>query len=329
MPPRWFAWLIGVFWVTMTGWLFWRDLWPSWRPGEPPPFHIDDTDEVLRKGGLQQIMWTVLRQRGHDAPVPVFNAVTRMEYKKETEIYTLKAVLTPFSQSSSSAAVVNGLKIQNMTSSYSIDRDGHLRSLDADVEAKLHFEGLKEELFSFLRPLIQAPAHQGQESPLSGKSVKLHISGEVRGQQFFGHCRASADYLSKSIDLDLPPTAVSHTGSVLMPLHPVNQISRLQLDQRWHQPLVDPLRDALPGLSNNVRSLNAHVLPQPQMLEGNDGNTTCLVIEYSNDENEILARTWVEQSSKRVLQQETILEDGRWIMKRGRMTPLSAKERPR
>jgi len=40
------------------------------------------------------------------------------------------------------------------------------------------------------------------------------------------------------------------------------------------------------------------------------------VIEYTNDENEIMGRTWVEEVSERVLQQEAILEDGRWIMKR-------------
>jgi hypothetical protein len=65
-----------------------------------------------------------------------------------------------------------------------------------------------------------------------------------------------------------------------------------------------------------VRSLNANVLPQPEMLKWGDSETSCLVIEYTNDENNTMGRTWVEQSSNRVLQQEAILEDDRWIMKR-------------
>jgi hypothetical protein len=332
MPPRWLCWLIGMFWVTMTGWLFWRDLWPSWRPGEPPPFHIDDADEVLRKGsGSQKTSWIVLRQDGHGEPLPAFNAVTWMEYQKNTEIYTLWAKLTPLSGQSSPADSPSGLQIEKMESSYSIDQAGRLESLRADVKARLHFDKRKGGLLSSLGQLFQARADKRRDPPSSATVVTLHISGQVRGNQFFGHCRADADLGDahppiRLIDLDLPPTAVSDTGSVLMPLHPVNKISRLSLDQRWHQPLVDPLRDALPGLSNNVRSLNAHVLPQPQMLKGSDSETSCFVIEYTNDEEEIRGRTWVEQSSNQVLQQEAFLEGVRWIMKRSRSSALSMDE---
>jgi hypothetical protein len=343
MPPRWFAWLIGLFWLTMMGWLFWRDLWPSLRPGDPPPFHIDDVEEVLRKSGSQRTTWTVLRQVGHVEPTPAFNAVTGMEYKKDEEVYTLEAKLTPLSGRVSPATVINGLRIEKMISHYSIDRARRLRSLDAEVTVTLQPKRLTGvgAAFSSLYHLLQKNAGKGQENLSSTEKVTLRIWGEVRGNQFFGHCRADAGDPSESsspskpsspiklIELDLPPTSVSHTGSVLMPLHPVNQISGLFPDQRWHQPLIDPLRDALPGLSNSVRSLNAHVLPQPRMLKVNDGETSCLVIEYRNDENEILARTWVEQNSNRVLQQEAILDDSHWIMKRARVSaPTSVPANP-
>jgi len=125
--------------------------------------------------------------------------------------------------------------------------------------------------------------------------------------------------LAKPLQFDLPSTSVSYTGSVLLPLHPVNHIRGLRPGQSWRQPLIDPLRDAfagLPGFSGEVRSLHARVLPQPETLKIGDNNIECLVIEYTDDENNSVGRTLVEQNSERVLQQEANLENGPWIMTR-------------
>ena len=59
MPARPLVLAITLFWVATTGWLFYRDLWPRLRPGEPPPYTIDLADEALRKG--PKISWKVLR----------------------------------------------------------------------------------------------------------------------------------------------------------------------------------------------------------------------------------------------------------------------------
>ena len=100
------------------------------------------------------------------------------------------------------------------------------------------------------------------------------------------------------------------------------------MGQTWRQPLVDPLRDALawfPGISGGVRWLNARVLPELEVLDINGNVMNCLVIEYTNDEDEISARTWVEPNSEQVQQQEALLENGRWIIKRD----LQRRSRPR
>ncbi len=119
--------------------------------------------------------------------------------------------------------------------------------------------------------------------------------------------------------IDLPAAPLSYNGSVVMPLHPVSRIHGLRPGQSWRQPLVDPFHDAfagLPGFSSGVRYANARVLPQPQVLNmGKDVDLTCLVIEYES-EGEIVGRTWVEQDSERVQQQEAIQEGERWLMKR-------------
>lgn len=321
MPPRWLCWLIAMFWVTTMGWLFWRDLWPSWRPGEPPPFQIDDVEEVHRRSA-SKTDWTVLRQVKSDPAEPVFRAETSVDYDAEADAYTLNAKFTArTSPSSQKLRVVNHFRIESMTSAYRVDRAGHLLSLEAEVKGVLAPEGRGKDLFSRATQLLRANTTKGRDTDVP---VELRIWGEVRGERFFGHCRAAArDYLEKPIEIDLLPTVVSYTGSVLMPLHPVNHIRGLRPGQSWHQPLVDPVRDALPGFANGVRSLNARVLPQPQKLTIGEAEIECLVIEYTNGENETVGRTWVEQGDNRVLQQEAIAEDDHWIMQRDLGTRLS------
>jgi len=59
MPPRWLTLTIIAFWLGATGWLVWRDLWPRWRPGEPPPYHIDLVEEVHRDHRANPHLWAV------------------------------------------------------------------------------------------------------------------------------------------------------------------------------------------------------------------------------------------------------------------------------
>jgi hypothetical protein len=48
MPPRWAVFAIVVFWLSATGWLVQRDMWPYWfpPPDEPPPFDISMLHEL-------------------------------------------------------------------------------------------------------------------------------------------------------------------------------------------------------------------------------------------------------------------------------------------
>jgi hypothetical protein len=311
MPPRWMSGIIVAFWLATTGWLFWHDLLPRWLAGEPPLFHPDFVDEVHKTGTPLLTNWIVERQDAKQAkPYPVFTASTSVKFDKDEDSYSLKASLDATKDLKlRPVTLLKLLKVNGIDSTYRINRSGQLLSLDAEVKVRLdlalsHFFRGRAELFP--------------RDP-SSDQITLRIWGEVRDQQFFAHCSAVAPSLDKSMQLDLPPVAVSHKGSVLMPLHPLNHIRGLRLGQSWRQPLVDPLHDAfagLTGLSAGVYWLNASVLPQPQMLELNDSKTSCLVIEYTNDDNEMMGRTWIEQDGERVLQQEAILEGIRWIMKR-------------
>jgi hypothetical protein len=321
MPPRWFCVLVAICWLAMTGWLL-HDLLPSWLPGEPPPFHIDPVDEV-HKGTVPKISWKVYHQGKSDPmPQPIFNAETWVDYLAQDDTYVLQARLkaTPKDAKLKPFHVARIFKVEMLTSEYRVTRSGQLRSLRAEVKATPQFELFNKEVSSLLRPFLKAsPAPGAKKSSIPPDPLELLVEGEVHGDQFVAHCRAGSSSLTQPMQFDLPPTPVSHTRSVLMPLHPVNRIRGLRPGQSWRQPLVDPLRDAfasLPGVAGGVRSLQARVLPQPQKLTQGDSEVSCLVIEYSDDEQELMGRTWVEQDSEQVQQQEAFIEDGRWIMKR-------------
>jgi hypothetical protein len=317
MPPRWMCGIIIGSWLGTIGWLFWHDLLPRWLPGEPPPFHIDDVEEVQKSSGPLRTFWIVERQlKGQAKPRSVFQAATWVDYHKETDEYTLNASLDASKDPKfQPVTVAKLLKIDRLTSTYRVNHPGQLRSLEAKVEVRFinteEQDTAEHSLRKFFLEQLSLTRNDAPPDPIS-----LCISGEVRDHQFFAHCRADSKYLKKPIQIDLPPVPVSHTGSVLLPLHPVNHIRGLHVGQSWRQPLVDPLRDALPGFSSGVRWLNARVLPHPERLDLNGEETTCLVIEYTNDENEPMGRTWVEEDGERVLQQEALLEGSRWIMRR-------------
>lgn len=315
MPPRWLSGIIVVFWLGTTGWLFWQDLRPRWLAGEPPLFLPDFVDEVQKKGGTPlTTKWTVERQDNKEVKsYPVFHATTSVKYEEENDAYTLEAKLeTAHDPKLTPVTVAKFFKVNTITSSYRVNHAGELLSLKAMVDVRFDLAA-----FPFSKIFKIQPTQFGNDA--SAEQLSLSIQGEVRDQQFFSHCRAGAESLSQPIQFDLPPAALSYKGSVVMPLHPLNHIRGLYLGQRWRQPLVDPLRDAfafVPGFTGGVRWLNARVLPATEILELDERELKCLVIEYTNDDSEIVGRTWVEQDGERVLQQEAILEGSRWILQR-------------
>jgi hypothetical protein len=305
MPSRWLSLSIVAFWLATTGWLFWHELWPRWRPGEPPPFHIDLVEEV-QKGTKLRTHWTVQRHgKGAKAAKKnnAFSASTWVDYRKEDETFALHAEFKKLP--SGNPFYLGGLfEVKAMTSEYRVNPAGQLRELRAEVSV--------------------LPRFQDKPAPLD-----VSLWGEVRDEQFFTHCQGSLTSTGQPVAMDLPPAPVSHNGSVLMPLHPVNRIHGLRPGQRWRQPLFDPFRDAfagLPGFGGGVRQLNARVLPQPQLLDDSaEKPIACLVIEYES-EGEIVGRTWVKEDGERVQRQEAVLNGDTWIMELEGLNKVSSQQ---
>ncbi len=214
MPSRWMSLTIVACWLAAMGWLFWHDLWPNWRPGEPPPFHIDLVEEVQRSDKLRN-SWTVRRQKaGESAPQEIFRAFTSVEYIKDEDAFLLKAEYNarrdavPGRRTHSFEAA--GFRVVSMSSQYRVDRAGELRGLRAKIEV-MPLERMEKVLTAF---------GQKPDNP-----PYLLLWGEVRGNELFTHCKSN---FVPSQTIDLPPASVSHNGSVIMPLHPVNRIHGLR-----------------------------------------------------------------------------------------------------
>jgi hypothetical protein len=314
MPSRWLCWVIVGSWLATTGWLFWHDLRPLFFPGEPPMFQIDIVEEVHKSEKSHKTYWNVERQVKKQAkPELVFRAATWVDREKD-DVYSLIAELDGTKDPQfQPVSIATMFRIKRMTSAYRVTRWGQLHSLKATVTVQFDWE---------LPRLLRRFGAQPDLFPTgpTTEPISLSIWGDVRERQLFTHFNATMKSQSKPLmQFDLPPAAVSYSGSVLMPLHPVSHIRGLRLGQSWRQPLVDPLSDSfslLSGISGSMRWLNARVLPQQEMLELNGSKTTCLVIVYTDNEEQTVGRTWVEEDGERVLQQEAILEDSRWIMKR-------------
>jgi hypothetical protein len=281
MPPRWLSLAIVAFWLGTTGWLVWRDLWPRWRTGGPPPYTIDLVEEVNRE---HVRVWAVLEDDRE-----TMQAKSWVEHLPD-DTFTLHLDFKPRPTFRPPAA---GLvpRMRFVSSQLRVTREGRLRELE--VRAAVH------GTFRFF-PL-----------PLDGD---LLLAGEVRGDHFFPRYRVEQAGVPL-LDGKLAAVEVSYHGSVLVPQHPVNRIQGLQPGQRWRMPVVDPFAAAF-GFADAVRHVNARVLPEPQTLQWKEKKPpkTCLVIEYEGEDEK--AATWVEVGSGLVQRQEAAFGGNRLVLQR-------------
>jgi hypothetical protein len=295
MPPRWLGALIIAGWLAVSGWLFYRDVWPSLAPGATPPFTIDLEDGLQTQAA--HFGWNVT-YNGRDC----FRAETWVEPDPDGETFALSAKLKPSIGALKDAGgpPLGGLVgLRSSSSVYRVTRKGELRSVDVDFALDARLPGLT--------------------IPCEGK-----LTGEAKSGLFHSHLRVS--YPGGEVDEDLDPVPLSGEGSVLSPMHPVKRISGLRPGQAWRMPLVDPLKSAfmalvrkrLPGLADDLlddeTTVFARVLPERRTLVWNARPVECLVIEYTG--KGVSAHTWVEAESGLVLRQEADRDDEHWAMQR-------------
>ncbi len=112
----------------MTSWLFYRDLWPRLRPGDPPPFKIDFADEVLVK--RPPVRWTVSRNGK-----ATYVMKSEMTYDAELDQFEMSSELNPKPGLPENAPVFERI---SMKSVYLVTRDGELRRGRNDPHTERH-----------------------------------------------------------------------------------------------------------------------------------------------------------------------------------------------
>lgn len=300
MPPRTITWLIVAFWLTTTGWLFWKELRP-FLDTTSPPFHIDLVDEVQQKVPIRWNVYLEGKAPGilfSEANLRPFQAQSWVEYQEKDDSFSFH-----FKTTSGTPLELDLLLLRRLDSSYRITREGQLLSMESNFVVDL------------IRPLELA-------------NIGTHLTGEVRNGEFHSRVHLSLPPAIAGIvgtaakEQTLPTVPVKQRGSVLLPLHPVNKITGIFPGQTWHIPLVNPFIDVarqmspIPLSQEEIQSdLLARVLPDLKQLPDYPHPMPCLVIEY--DDEKTRPRTWVHATTGQVLRQEaTILDGRRLIMQR-------------
>lgn len=279
MLSRYLTLTIVAFWMVTAGWLFHRDLWPRLRSGEPPPYTIDLADETQRQ--VLSVPWEVWK-----GEQKIGSAATSVEYRAADDTFELIGEFRPLKPLKFAGLLSVNLDTK-MKTMYRVTREGELREITAKIDADITIV-----------------------------DQNLKIPARVEGQVHDGHF--TPRWWIGEEELKIKPVKVSVRGSVLNPLQPLNRISGLRPGQRWQMPLMDPLTDsllAMVGKEPDIIYLEARVLPDTQPLLWQHSEVSCLVIEYYH-ENELTARTWVQENTGLVLRQEALLHGDQIVLKR-------------
>src|SRR5438270_3612695 len=197
MPARSLVLVITLFWIATTGWLFYRDVWPRLRSGQPPPYTIDLADEAMRKA--PKILWNIYRK---DKKIGV--AYTWLKYRERDDTFELHSEAKQIDWGGIGLVSV---QIHNLSGMYRVTRDGQLRDMLADIT--LHWVGLKA-LQALVGPLRE----------LQG-TVDAHVEGEVKNERFIPQASVRID--GSKFDLALEPVPVSSVGRIVNLLHPLDR----------------------------------------------------------------------------------------------------------
>ncbi len=293
MPPRWVVGGIVLAWSVTTALFVSEDVWPRLFPAGPP-FRVDIDVELSSQ--LPPVRWQVIYRQQ-----PIGDLYSGIEYHKEDDTFELYSRFRYLKLDYSISSAQVSILIENWSTRQRISRDGQLRAIFSEGKATLS-AGTKDL--------------QGSLSAL-GK-----VEGRVREGKLWASCVLDSSLGRWSQEFD--PVAVRQ-GEVLHPLLPLDRITGLKPGGRpWNVTLDDtldtlvqtsfqklaaeyPLFRLLLSRPSKPRQLIARTLPQYQNTTWREQDIACVVIEYKNEQDELVARTWVHADDGRVLRQQAFL----------------------
>ncbi len=277
MPSRRAIALIFLFWLAVTSYVAYRDLWPLLFASGPPPIAIDLADEAAQN---IPIRWTV-NWNGK----PVGKLVTSMKYLDADDTFAFTNTYKQLRVEVGGVTVF----VPQLVSLVRVDREGNLLEQSADGTLELELSGVK---IGVVNAKIKGIVTDGQLNAVFDGS--------------YGFAGLKPTTMTKTLD----PVPVAQ-GQPLNPLQPVNRIRGVRPGRQWVVNESNPLNDAVAAVAKqmgfnlpdqNRGPLYGEVLAEPRNLDCASGPVPCWVIEYRREEPEV--RTWVRVSDGKVLRQE-------------------------
>jgi hypothetical protein len=303
MPARWLSLAIIAFWLGTNGWLFWRELWPHLRAGQPPDYTIDLVEEVQTR--RPETFWTV-EQDGHKVDLQLRTQVQRLGADSfewfarfDPDPHPVVTGKAPPSRIDKPPASASWCRVVRVRSTYAVSlAAGDVRALDVKVEGAANLPGM---LAVLKKSTFTSRVHGAVQDGKWSAVLEMTSAGGKRR-------------------VELPGADVGRGGSVLFPLHPPNRIRGLWPGRRWRVLLVDPLAEVLGVMMHTGAGpsfLSARVaagLEVPPQGGHMDREEPCHVIEYEGENARV--RTWVEERTGLVVRQEATLDGKRWVLYR-------------
>lgn len=291
MPSRWLVGLILLFWLGTVGHIAYRDLWPRLFGDVPPTVAIELIDEATQRIPTR---WTILR-----GDEQIGTLTSQLEYvgKNDTFRYvnTYSNVTFKFDKIPSVGEL--SLHVPKLDVVIRVNREGQLQ--EQSVRGTLELHSGEATLYTVNEYVIQGVVEDGV----------LVGDAKLKSPLF-------------SIERKLEPVPVPQ-GQVLNPMMPLNRLERVTPGQRWVIREVNPLRDAVGmlvqelakkapvvgkmDLSGKAPELIAEVADDPVTIQHGNELIECWLIEYRKEK--VVARTWVSIADGRVMRQEAINEN--------------------
>jgi hypothetical protein len=278
MPPRLISVMIVMLFVGVNTTLFYAEILPRIRSGQPPSFFVELADEA---GNLRPVVnWKVL-VRGEEF-LKLRTGVTLVD-GEEDEFWLWAEYTQPTNTALKPARDFLNLKL--MRNEFRVHRDGDMLGL----HAKVQIESLR-----------------GVDFPLT-----LEISGNVSNGLLNPEVKVDSSLGERVFKLD--PIGVPVSGAVFQPFLPVNRILGLYPGRTWKQPFFDPLSMTFSagvtqgGMDQGTGSVIAKVRNETVDVVWGGKKIPCLVIDYTGSDLE--STVWVGVQNGMVVRQKNRLSE--------------------
>ncbi len=293
MPSRLGLLAIVLGWFAVTGHVVYHDVWPRYFADAPPALQIDLADEATQ---LAPTKWAITR-----GGKKIGTLTTRMEYLAADDTFRFVNNYGQLALDAGGGNSVVSVEAPKLVTTIRVSRTGELREQSMSGELRVSL----------------GPVELGHAS--------AEIEGRVVNGLLLGRCkvRYPIHAAQPTIDRELEPVPVP-AGQVLNPMMPVNRLRDITPGRRWVIREVDPLKDALAVLGQELSKQSKFNLPLPASASGAEliaevqsgtedyplrpaEMVPCRVIAYRGER--VSARTWVSVADGRVMRQEATVGD--------------------